>query len=36
MTNEGNSLLISYLVDAGELDSEGDVEAEFLEWYRVR
>ena len=36
MTNEGKDLLIDYLVDAGELDPEGDVEAQFLDWYLVR
>ena len=41
MTNEEKALLIAYLliaylVDAGELDPEGDVEAQFLHWYRVR
>ena len=32
MTNEEKDLLIAYLVDSGELDPDGDVEAEFLEW----
>ena len=36
MTNEEKGLLIAYLVDAGELDSEGDVEAQFLNWYQCR
>ncbi len=36
MTNEEKDLLIAYLVDAGELDPDGDVEAQFLEWHRVR
>ena len=36
MTNEEKELLIAYLVDAGELDPEGDVEAQFEDWYRVR
>ena len=36
MTNEENDLLIAYLVDAGEIDPDGDVEAQFLEWYQVR
>ena len=36
MTNEEKDLLIAYLVDAGEIDPDGDVEAEFLDWYRVR
>ena len=36
MTNEEKDLLIDYLVDAGELDPEGDVEAQFLDWHRVR
>ena len=36
MTNEEKDLLIAYLVDAEEIDPDGDVEAEFLDWYRVR
>ena len=36
MTNEEKDLLISYLVDAGDIDPEGDVEAQFLDWYRNR
>ena len=36
MTNEEKDLLIAYLVDAGELDPDGDVEAQFLDWHRVR
>ena len=36
MTNDEKDLLIAYLVDAGEIDPDGDVEAEFLDWYRVR
>ena len=36
MTQEEKDLLISYLVDAGELDPEGDVEAQFDDWYQVR
>ena len=36
MTNEEKDLLIAYLVDAGEIDPDGDVEAEFLDWHRVR
>ena len=36
MTNEEKSLLIAYLVDAGELDPDGDVEAQFIGWYQVR
>ena len=36
MTNEEKDLLIAYLVDAGEIDPDGDVEAEFLDWYQVR
>ena len=36
MTNEEKSLLIAYLVDAGEIDPDGDVEAHFQDWYRVR
>ena len=36
MTNEEKDLLIAYLGDVGELDLDGDVEAESLEWYRCR
>ena len=36
MTNDEKDLLIAYLVDAGEIDPDGDVEAEFLDWRRVR
>ena len=36
MTNEENDLLIAHLVDAGEIDPEGDAGAQFLNWYLVR
>ena len=36
MTNEEKGLLMAYLVDVGEIDPDGDVEAEFLDWYQVR
>ena len=36
MTNAEKDLLIAYLVDAGDIDPDGDVEAQFLEWYQVR
>ena len=36
MTNEEQDLLIAYLVDSGEIDPDGDVEAQFLDWYRNR
>ena len=36
MTNEEKDLLIAYLVDAGELDPDGDLAEQFLDWYRVR
>ena len=36
MTNEEKDLLIAYLVDSGEFDPDGDVEAQFLDWYQVR
>ena len=36
MTNEEKDLLIAYLADAGEIDPDGDVEAQFLDWYQVR
>ena len=35
MTNEEKDRLIAYLVDAGEIDPEGDVEAQFLERRQV-
>ena len=36
MTNEEQELLIDYMVDAGELGPDGDLKAEFLDWYKVR
>ena len=36
MTNEEQELPIDYLVDAGELDPDGDVETQFMDWYHVR
>ena len=36
MTNEEKDLLIAYLFDAGDIDPDGDVEAQFLEWRQVR
>ena len=36
MTNEEQELLIAYLAEAGEIDPDGDAEAQFLDWYRVR
>ena len=36
MTNEEKTLLIAYLIDAGEIDPDGDVEEQFMDWYRVR
>ena len=36
MTQEEQELLIAYMVDTGDLDSEGDLEAQFLDWYQVR
>ena len=35
MTNEEKTLLIAYLVDAGEFDPDGDLEAQFRDWYQV-
>ena len=35
MTNVEKDLLIAYLVDAGDIDPDGDVEGQFLDWYRV-
>ena len=38
MTDEEQDLLIAYLVDAGEIfpDLDIDVETQFLDWYEVR
>ena len=36
MTQAEQALLIDYLVDAGELDPEGDLEEQFLDWRQVR
>ena len=36
MTQDEQELPIAYLGDAGELDPEGDVEAQFQDWYQVR
>ena len=36
MTNAEKDLLIAYLVDAGDIDPDGDVEAQFLAWYQVQ
>ena len=38
MTGEEKALLIEYLVDAGEIfpDLDIDVEDQFLDWYEVR
>ena len=36
MTNEEKELLVEYLVDAGEQDADGDVEAQFMDWRQVR
>ena len=36
MTQAEQDLHIAYLVDAGELDPEGDLEEQFLDWHRVR
>ena len=35
MTNKEQDRLIAYLVDAGEIDPEGDVAAQFLDWRQV-
>ena len=35
MTNEEKDRLIAYLVDAGDIDPDGDVEAQFMDWYQV-
>ena len=36
MTNVEKELLIAYLVDAGDIDPDGYVETQFLEWRQVR
>ena len=36
MTNEEKAFLVEYLVDAGDIDPDGDVEAQFMKWYQVR
>ena len=36
MTNEEKTLLIAYLIDTGDIDPDGDVEVQFLDWYQVR
>ena len=36
MTNEEKDLLIAYLVDVAEIDPDGDIEEQFLEWCQVR
>ena len=36
MTNEEKDLLIAYLVDASEIDPDGGIEAQFLDWYQIR
>ena len=36
MTNEEKGLLIAYLVDAGEVDPDGDLEEQFMAWFQDR
>ena len=36
MTNEEQVLLIAYLIDAGELDPDADLELQFMDWHQVR
>ena len=36
MTNEEKDLLIAYLIDTGDIDPDGDVAGQFLDWYQVR
>ena len=36
MTNEEKDLLIAYLVDVGDLNPNGDLEDQFMDWYQVR
>ena len=35
MTNEEKDLRIAYLADAGELDPDSDIEAQFQDWHQV-
>ena len=35
MTNEEKTLLIAYLVEAGELPPDGDFEDQFMDWVPV-
>ena len=32
MTNEEQELLIAYLIDAGDINPDGDLEAQFMDW----
>ena len=32
MTDEEQELLIAYLIDAGDINPDGDVEAQFMDW----
>ena len=36
MTREEQELLTAYLVDAGDIDPEGDLEEQFQDWYQIR
>ncbi len=36
MTNEEKKLLVAYLIDAGDIDPDGDVAVQFMDWYQVR
>ena len=36
MTNEEKELLVAYLIDAGDIDPDGDVAVQFMDWYQVR
>ena len=36
MTNEEKDLLIAYPIDTGDIDPDGDVAGQFLDWYQVR
>jgi hypothetical protein len=36
MTNEEKELLVASLADAGDLDPDGGLEAQFMDWRRVR
>ena len=36
MTKKEKDLLIAFLIDTGDIDPNGDVENQFLDWYQCR